>query len=103
VGTDSAASVGRTDLFADARAARALGQLDAGAALRLITLGAAEAIGASDIGVLAPGAWGDVAVVALGRHDETPGRGDVEERVLASDPAVVIATYLAGREVHRRA
>ena len=103
VGTDSVASVGRIDLFAEARAAKSLGHLDAAGALRLITLGAAEAIGIPDIGVLAPGAWGDVAVLALARNDETMGRGDVEEGVLASAPSAVTVTYLAGREVHRRA
>lgn len=109
LGTDSAASVGSLDLFAEARAARTLGQLDAAGALRLLTIGAAEAIGMSDIGVLAPGAWGDVAVVALGWDTETMrqwdngtmGRWDVEEAVLASAPGAVIATCLAGREVHR--
>ncbi len=106
VGTDSAASAGVLDLFAEARVARTLGQLDAAGALRLITLGGAEAIGAIDTGLLAPGAWGDVAVVELG--GETVGRGsgaaqNVEETVLAASPGKVTATYLAGREVHRRA
>jgi 5-methylthioadenosine/S-adenosylhomocysteine deaminase len=111
LGTDSAASVGSLDLFAEARAARALGQLEAAGALRLLTIGGAEAIGISDIGVLAPGAWGDVAMVDLGRmtdesmrrSDDPPiGPSNVEEAVLASAPEFVIATYLAGREVHGR-
>jgi cytosine/adenosine deaminase-related metal-dependent hydrolase len=102
VGTDSTASTGRNDLFAEARAARALGHLDAAGALRLITLGAAEAIGMSDVGVLAPGAWGDVAVAGLRELDDARMRLGVEEVVLAGDPGNVTATYLAGREVHRR-
>ena len=102
VGTDSAASVGETDLFAEARAARALGHLDGAGALRLITLGAAEAIGISDIGVLAPGAWGDVAVLELDEPPETSRRGDLETVVLERRPENVTQTYLAGREVYRR-
>jgi 5-methylthioadenosine/S-adenosylhomocysteine deaminase len=103
VGTDSVASVGEADLFAEARAARALGQLDGAGALRLITLGAAEAIGIPDIGVLAPGAWGDVAVVALPGTPETSRPRDLETAVLGVGPGDVTRTYLAGREVHRRA
>jgi len=103
LGTDSGASVGSLDLFAEARAARALGQLDAAGALRLLTIGGAEAIGVSDIGVLAPGAWGDVAIVDLDRDHETMRRWDVEEAILASRLESVIATFVAGREVHRRA
>jgi 5-methylthioadenosine/S-adenosylhomocysteine deaminase len=102
VGTDSAASVGETDLFAEARAARALGQLDGAGALRLITLGAAEAIGIPDIGVLASGAWGDVTVLELGQGPETLSLRDLETCVLESRPGNVTRTYLAGREVHRR-
>ena len=106
VGTDSAASVGEIDLFAEARAARALGQLDAAGALRLITLGAAEAIGVPDIGVLAPGGWGDVAVVAVGAVEGTSPTVrtalTVEDVILSCTPGSVTATYLAGREVYRR-
>jgi 5-methylthioadenosine/S-adenosylhomocysteine deaminase len=102
VGTDSSASVGEADLFAEARAARALGHLDGAGALRLITLGAAEAIGIPDIGVLAPGAWGDVAVLDLGGAPETMRRGELETVVLESRPGNVTRTYLSGREVHRR-
>lgn len=104
LGTDSAASVGELDLFAEARAARGLGQLDVAGALRLITIGAAEAIGMSDVGVIAPGAWGDVAIVAVGQSSDRPIDGpSVEAAVLAAGPDAVRATFLAGREVHRRA
>ena len=103
VGTDSAASVGEIDLFAEARAARVLGQLDAAGALRLITLGAAGAIGIPDVGVLAPGAWGDVVVVDIGATAEASRPRDAETAVLAASPGNVTRTYLAGREVHRRA
>jgi 5-methylthioadenosine/S-adenosylhomocysteine deaminase len=106
LGTDSSASVGEPDLFAEARAAQALGQLDAASALRLMTLGAAEATGIPDIGVLAPGAWGDVAVVPVGAVGQSPATvptaSTVEAAILACSPGRVTATYLAGREVHRR-
>jgi cytosine/adenosine deaminase-related metal-dependent hydrolase len=109
VGTDSAASVGKLDLFAEARAARALGQLDAAGALRLITLGAAEAIGIPDIGVLAPGAWGDVGVVTVGTVGGIRSTAltaltasSVEDAILECRPESVTATYLSGREVYRR-
>lgn len=103
VGTDSAASTGRVDLFAEARAAAALGGLDPAGALRLMTLGAAEAIGASDIGVLEPGAWGDVAIVEIVRSpDRSIARSHVEALALAGTPDAVRATFVGGREVHRR-
>ena len=99
VGTDSEASVGTPDLLAEARAARALAGLDARAALRLATAGAAEAIGlGGQVGELVAGAWGDVVAVAL-----PAGATAVEEAVLDSGPAEVLGTWLAGRPVYRRA
>lgn len=97
VGTDSEASL-PPDLLAETRAARALGGLDAVTALALCTTGAARALGLEgEVGVLAPGAWGDVAVIGV-----APGATDPVEAVLASSPADVRATYLAGRRVHPR-
>lgn len=97
VGTDSEASL-PPDLLAEARAARALARLDAAAALALCTSGAARALGLEgEVGVLAPGAWGDVAVIGV-----APDATDPVEAVLASSPADVRATYLAGRRVHPR-
>lgn len=99
VGTDSVASVGRLDLMAEARAARILGWLDAEEALALGTREAARALGlAGEAGVLAPGAWGDVAAIAL--RDGAPA--DLYESVLASGAGDVRATWVAGREVFRR-
>lgn len=100
VGTDSEASVGPLDLLAEARAARTLAGLGALDALRLVTSGAALALGmAGEVGVLRPGAWGDVVVVAVG-DPETPEH--TLEAVLASGPADVRETVLGGRTVHRR-
>lgn len=100
VGTDSEASVGPTDLLAEARAARALAGLDARAALRLATAGAASAIGlAGEVGELVAGAWADVVAVAL--PGGTVG-SEVEEAVLASGAADVAGTWVGGRPVYRR-
>lgn len=103
VGTDSTASIGSLDLMAEARVARALGGLAASAALRLITIEAALAIGLTDIGLLAPGAWGDLAILRF--SGGAPGSGvkpeAVAEAVLASSPGDVLVTWIAGREVFR--
>jgi cytosine/adenosine deaminase-related metal-dependent hydrolase len=99
LGTDSTVSVGRLDLLAEARAARALGGLDAARALALCTLEGARALGMdAEIGSLAPGKWGDCAVIRppRGTADAAP-----EEQVLASGPRDVLATFVGGRDVHR--
>jgi len=107
LGTDSIMSVGTLDLLAEARAARALAGLDAAQALALCTRDAARALGLEhEIGVLAPGLWGDCAVI---RPSTSPGavRGaagkdmSAEDRVLASGPRDVLATFVGGRDVHR--
>ncbi|HEX5633305.1 MAG TPA: amidohydrolase family protein [Gemmatimonadales bacterium] len=96
VGTDSVVSVGALDLLAEARAARALGALDAVDALALATLDAARAIGlGAEVGTLAPGRWGDVAVFDL------QGNADPVEAALGAPPAAR-ATFVAGRMVHQR-
>ena len=99
LGTDSTVSAGRLDLLAEARAARVLGGLDAARALALCTLEGARALGMDgEIGSLAPGKWGDCAVIR-------PPRGAAgaapEEQVLASGPRDVLATFVGGRDVHR--
>lgn len=100
VGTDSEASVGALDLLAEARAARALAGLGALDTLRLVTSGAARAIGLEgEVGALRPGAWGDVAVVTIGASGTPEG---ALEAALASGPADVRETVLGGRTVHRR-
>jgi len=100
VGTDSVASVSPLDLLAEARLARDLGGLSAEAALELVTISAARALGLdSEIGSLAPGKWGDLAVVDL--------RGPVDvarlaDTVLSRGAAAVDRTVVGGREVFRR-
>ncbi|HQR17784.1 MAG TPA: amidohydrolase family protein [Gemmatimonadales bacterium] len=100
VGTDSEASVGALDLLGEARAARALAGLSAEQGLALATREAARALGLEDeVGSLAPGYWGDVAVAGI------PAAGGPEEAMeaaLASAPGDVLETMLAGRTVYRR-
>lgn len=103
LGTDSEVSVGALDLMAEARAARALGGLDAAGALALCTIDGARALGLErETGSLAPGKWGDVAVVQVA-SDATGGAAPAgpEDRVLASGPRDVLATFVGGRDVHR--
>lgn len=99
LGTDSVVSVGRLDLLAEARAARALAPMTADELLELCTLGGARALGLdSETGSLRARNWGDCAVVRLpeGGLQESPS-----EQILASSPADVLLTCVAGREVYR--
>jgi cytosine/adenosine deaminase-related metal-dependent hydrolase len=103
LGTDSIMSVGTLDLLAEARAARALAGLDAARTLALCTRDAARTLGLErEVGVLAPGRWGDCVVI---RPRAGPGasRTDLsaEDRALASGPRDVLATFVGGRDVHR--
>jgi cytosine/adenosine deaminase-related metal-dependent hydrolase len=99
LGTDSTLSVGRLDLLAEARAARALGGLDAARALALCTFEGARALGMdAELGSLAPGKWGDCAVI---RPPRGTAEAAPEEQVLASGPRDVLATFVGGRDVHR--
>ncbi|MEO8031315.1 MAG: amidohydrolase family protein [Gemmatimonadota bacterium] len=100
VGTDSVASVSPQDLLAEARQARQLADLSAETALRLVTSGAAAALGLeAEIGSLAPGHWGDAVAIRI------PPAATAEqalELALASRPDDVVLTILGGREVYRR-
>jgi 5-methylthioadenosine/S-adenosylhomocysteine deaminase len=96
LGTDSVASNDRIDLLDEARHAalaqratlRRADALTATEALRLATLGGAEALGLADeIGSLAPGKQADLAAFSLAGL-----RGDA-----ASDPATALIFALAGR------
>jgi 5-methylthioadenosine/S-adenosylhomocysteine deaminase len=105
LGTDSEASIGPLDLFAEMRAARRIGGLSAEETLRLATLEGALAIGVSDVGALAEGYHADLAVVAGGGgsgRDRTGGIADPFEFVLDAGPGDVSLTLLAGTAVFRR-
>jgi cytosine/adenosine deaminase-related metal-dependent hydrolase len=102
LGTDSVASVGRLDCFAEARAARDLGGLSAEVSVALATLEGARALGlGQETGSLTPGKWGDVVAVAAGNRETAPDRSPAEA-VLGADPGAVRLTVLGGRVVFRR-
>jgi 5-methylthioadenosine/S-adenosylhomocysteine deaminase len=100
LGTDSVASVSPLDLLAEARAAREATGLDAEAALRLMTVDAARALGLqAECGSLSPGRWGDLVALDL------PGAVDASrlpDTVLGRARDAVRLTVLGGREVHHR-
>ena len=99
LGTDSTVSVGRLDLLAEARAARALGGLGAARALALCTLEGARALGLDgEIGSLTPGKWGDCVIL---RPPHGPAGATPEAQILASGPRDVLATFVGGRDVYR--
>ena len=101
LGTDSVASVARLDLFAEARAARALGGLSAEDALVLCTLGGAKALGLEgEVGSLTRGKWGDVVAVEA-EGSQAGFAVSPAEVVLAAAPASVRLTVVGGRVVHQ--
>jgi cytosine/adenosine deaminase-related metal-dependent hydrolase len=104
LGTDSVATGGRLDLFAEARlAALGLGpgRLTAREALDLITAGGAAALGVADAGRLATGAWGDLTAVDLS-GPAFAGTDDPEGAVAwGATAADVVFTAVAGRVVYR--
>ncbi len=98
VGTDSELSVDQIDLLAEARAARALGGLDARTALELATTRPAAALGlGTRVGRLGIGFRGDVVALDLA----VPPGASPEEAVLRSGPDQVAATVVGGRVVYR--
>jgi cytosine/adenosine deaminase-related metal-dependent hydrolase len=99
LGTDSAASVFPPDLLAEARAAAQLAGLPAPGAIRLVTLGAAEATGLGrEVGSLEAGKWADFAVI---RIPEGTSSDRLAEVILASSLDDVVATFVGGRQVYR--
>jgi 5-methylthioadenosine/S-adenosylhomocysteine deaminase len=101
VGTDSVASVSPLDLLAEARGAAALAGLDAGRALELCTIGAARAIGlGAEVGGLRAGKWGDAVALTL---PEGVDESRLLDTVLTRERNAVMATFVAGRAVFRRA
>lgn len=102
LGTDSEASVGPLDLFAEMRAARRIGGLSAEETLRLATLEGALAIGVADVGALAEGYWGDVGTVRRSEGQTVGGIADPLEYVLDAGPGDVVGTWLTGSRVYDR-
>ena len=100
LGTDSVASVSPLDLLAEAREARAIGGLDAEAALRLLTLDGARALGLdARWGAWLRGSGGTSSSVDL------PGAVDglrLADTLLSLSSSAVRRTVLGGREVYRK-
>ena len=100
LGTDSEISACPTDLLAEARLARELAGLSAAEAVRLATMGSAEAIGWGEtIGGLEAGRWADVVVRQSG------GGATVDtlaEPLLHSTDGDVVLTTVAGVDRYRR-
>jgi 5-methylthioadenosine/S-adenosylhomocysteine deaminase len=111
LGTDSPASTPSFDVFEELRAAAVLaraGAADAGAlsaadALRLATLGSAEAIGlAGEIGSLTPGKRADLTVVSLAETSWVPWEDPVAACVFGGAPERVSRTIVDGRTRYSR-
>ena len=99
IGTDSVASVGRLDLWQDARAAQSLARLSDAEALTLATLEGARALGLdSELGSVTTGKWGDLVAV---RGPAEQASVDPVRAALQSSPADVLLTVLGGRIVHQ--
>ena len=101
VGTDSVAAGNSLDLFHEARQAALGVSLEPDEQLRLITAGAAGALGLEHAGRLAPGAWGDLCAVSLGGLAPSESNG-IEGALAATATAEhVVATWVAGRLVYQ--
>jgi 5-methylthioadenosine/S-adenosylhomocysteine deaminase len=98
LGTDSVASVGTLDLFAEMRAAKDLAGLIDQEALDLATIGGARALRLDrELGTLSIGKWGDVTVL-----DHSSGPSDPLARVVAGSAGDVLVTIVGGKIVYRR-
>jgi 5-methylthioadenosine/S-adenosylhomocysteine deaminase len=111
IATDSPASTPSLDLFEEMRVAMWLqrahnadpGALSAADALRMATLGGAEALGREDeLGSLEPGKWADLAVVSLDGSPFDPVEDPVVAVVLGGSPDRVLATLVAGETRYQR-
>jgi 5-methylthioadenosine/S-adenosylhomocysteine deaminase len=105
LGTDSPASTPSFDMFDEMRAAVAFararggdaGALPAGEALRLATLGSAEALGIDrDVGSLVPGKHADLAIVSLAGSRYLPWEDPESAVVFGGTPERVCRTIVGG-------
>ena len=109
VGSDSVASNNTVDLFEEVRFALLFARtgdvplfIDAAGAIRLMTLGGAQALGLeSEIGSLEPGKRADIIAVSLSAVSQRP-INDVESSIVFSSGARdVILTMVDGEEIYR--
>lgn len=110
LGTDGPASNNNLDLFEEMRSASLMAKLvsgnpetlDARTAIRMATLGGAEALGMQDsIGSLAPGKLADVTVVDLDRMHLIPAYDPLSHLVYAARGSDVRHVLVNGRMVVR--
>lgn len=111
IGTDSPASAGDFDLWAELRAAVQLARaregradsLTAAEALRMATLGGARALGLDDrIGVLAPGMRADLVALDLAESPVDPVEDPAVAALTAGSPQRVLLTIVDGVVRYRR-
>jgi len=108
LGTDGAASNNRLDVLAEMRLASLLAKvstcdaaaLPAAEALRMATLGGAQALGLeNEIGTLAPGKQADVVAIDLGGLDSQPVYDAVSHLVHVAARSDVTHAWVAGSAV----
>lgn len=111
IATDGPASHHRLDLFEEMRTAIRMARVRGGdaqlfppaRALRMVTAGAADAIGRPDLGRLSPGAWADMTALSPGYpplHPVLSVEDDPISRIVWSgSPAAVREVWVAGRRV----
>jgi 5-methylthioadenosine/S-adenosylhomocysteine deaminase len=113
LGSDSVASNNTCDLLEEARFGLLTSRmhaeettdrafLGAADALRIATIGGAEALGLdTEMGALRQGARADFAVVSLGSSHQIPSYDVTNTLIFASSGRDVILTAIAGQEVYR--
>ncbi len=106
LGTDGPASNNDLDMFGEMRTAAMLGKLTAGRAdavsawdaLRMATLGGAEALGlAHELGSLTPGKLADVVAVDMSDPGSMPMFHPASQLVYSTQPAQVTDVWVGGR------
>lgn len=111
IGSDSAATNNRIDLFAEARTGallQAVATADPTTAeperwVRMLTLGGAESLGlAADTGSLEAGKWADLAAVDLAASHLVPSPDPYATLLFAAAAADVKLTLVGGRPVYSR-
>ncbi len=104
LGTDSVASVGTLDCFAEMRAAQALAGLSDAEAIAMGTIDGARALRLDGlIGSLTPGKWADVIAIRTRPEPDRPVHCSPLETVVArATPQDVVLTVVQGRQMFAR-